>query len=347
MTISKSLISPTKSSRANSISPPLDPWQQATSLVKTVCFLAGPVSFLDDTCAELHKAGLGRAVTAHDTPAIYNWLVTTFSYQGISDQVARGYIEKHGSASWSVIEQSFKGPCCDKLRSYWQFNNCKYNKSKRTCSVPHRIEKCPLPRLPLRNGRLNQMAASLFLFIRDIAGGDLVAWIESQLASSGLNGHAISDATQEALIGPMRNVYGVSDKVLNMALSSLFLGVRDSHPDWFNIGVSMVTIDSLVHNFLHRTGVLQDLGMPHQFGPACYQPNGCAQILRRIADQIDARLFNPAFPTVFPRFIQYAIWRYCAAEGLNICNGVKIDDRYACADNYCRVGSLCRRNQLK
>jgi hypothetical protein len=39
-----------------------------------------------------------------------------------------------------------------------------------------------LPKHPLRNGRLNQTAYSLFLFIRDIADGDLVAWIDRQLA---------------------------------------------------------------------------------------------------------------------------------------------------------------------
>ena len=38
----------------------------------------------------------------------------------------------------------------------------------------------PLPTHQLRNGRLNQMAYSLFLFIRDIADGDLVGWIDQQ-----------------------------------------------------------------------------------------------------------------------------------------------------------------------
>jgi hypothetical protein len=38
--------------------------------------------------------------------------------------------------------------------------------------------------LALRNGHLNQMAYSLFLFIRDVAGGDLVAWIDEQLEAA-------------------------------------------------------------------------------------------------------------------------------------------------------------------
>jgi len=41
-----------------------------------------------------------------------------------------------------------------------------------------------LPKHNLRNGRLNQTAYSLFLFIRDIADGDLVGWIDGQLQAA-------------------------------------------------------------------------------------------------------------------------------------------------------------------
>jgi hypothetical protein len=47
---------------------------------------------------------------------------------------------------------------------------------------------------------------------------------------------------------------------------------------------------------------------------------GCASILRLIASHVDAREFNPSFPPIFPRFVQHAIWSYCAEGGLNICN---------------------------
>jgi hypothetical protein len=30
-----------------------------------------------------------------------------------------------------------------------------------------------------------------------------------------------------------------------------------------------------------------------------------------------ARQFNPTFPRTFPRFVQYAIWRYCSQGGLD------------------------------
>ena len=37
---------------------------------------------------------------------------------------------------------------------------------------------------------------------------------------------------REAIIGPLRNVYGVSDKVLAMALSSLLLSAGRRRPLW-------------------------------------------------------------------------------------------------------------------
>jgi hypothetical protein len=40
---------------------------------------------------------------------------------------------------------------------------------------PDHFPACPLPTHDLRNGRLNQAAYSLFLFMRDVANGDLSA----------------------------------------------------------------------------------------------------------------------------------------------------------------------------
>jgi hypothetical protein len=49
-------------------------------------------------------------------------------------------------------------------------------------------------------------------------------------------------------------VFGVSDKVLTITLSSLLNGARKHRPIWFETGNVMIAIDTLVHNFLHRTG---------------------------------------------------------------------------------------------
>jgi hypothetical protein len=88
----------------------------------------------------------------------------------------------------------------------------------------------------------------------------------------------------------------------------------------------MITIDSLVHNFLHRTGALHQLDAAHPYGPVCYGPNGCADLLEGLARHVDAWAFNPEFPAYFPRFIQNAICRFCAAGERNICNGNQIAD---------------------
>jgi hypothetical protein len=49
---------------------------------------------------------------------------------------------------------------------------------------------------------------------------------------------------------------------------------------------------------------------------------------------------------VFPRFVQHAIWRFCAADGLNVCNGNRVDDRKSCENSYCQLFSKCSRKTL-
>ena len=145
-----------------------------------------------------------------------------------------------------------------------------------------------------------------------------------------------------ALVDPMRSIYGVSDKVLAMALSSLLLtGKRRKH--WFDVGASFVVVDTLVHNFLHRTGILGRLNANHAYGPGCYRPGGCADVLYTLADYIDVSALNPAYPRVFQRFVQGAVWRYCAGVGFNVCNGNRIDDRDRCDNIFCRLHRVCDR----
>jgi hypothetical protein len=176
------------------------------------------------------------------------------------------------------------------------------------------------------------------LFIRDVAGGDLVGWIDRRLRQANRRSdHSTILRTQEALIGPLRNVYGISDKVLNMVLSDLLMAAPRSKRYWFATGVSMIAIDTLVHNFLHRTGILRKFSGQHSYGPACYKPDGCADIIERVSSQIDARQFNPNYPAVFPRFVQHAIWRFCAQQELDICNGNRIQDQRRCGNKGCAL----------
>jgi hypothetical protein len=190
------------------------------------------------------------------------------------------------------------------------------------------------------------MAYSLFLFMRDVADSDFVGWIDQQLDAVDPQTPDRLAALREAIIGPLRNVYGVSDKVLAMALSNLLVAAG-RRPLWVEVGGTFVAVDTLVHNFLHRTGILRRLSADHPYGDRCYRPGGCAGILHLLAAHIDARQFNPAFPATFPRFVQSAIWRYCAEEGLAICNGNRIDDDASCDNRHCQLFRRCDRIVLR
>jgi hypothetical protein len=323
-----------------------DGYAYAHRIIHTVCCLAGAASFVDDAHDNLVNEGVLGAIAAHNTPVLFDWMVRAFSFQGIADAIAADYMDKHGAVTWDAIAAALDaGPACSKLESYWQLHDCGYRKGSGTCNEPNQLSGCPLPKHPLRNGRLNQTAYSLFLFIRDVADGDLVAWIDTQLAEP-------DDRTDpdritrmiERLVGPLRQVYGVADKVVMMTLSSLLLASNKTI--WSEVGASMIAVDTLVHNFLHRTGILHRLGANHPYGTACYRPNGCADIIRTVSTRIDARPFNRTFPQAFPRFVQLAIWRYCTQGYLNICNGNRIDDRHACQNRYCQLHPQCDRKPL-
>jgi hypothetical protein len=321
----------------------------AVRLIHAVCGLAGSATLVDDIRADLRADKVQAAIRHRDTAVVFDWLMAALSYQGISDQVAYEYMERHGRAEWRDIDQKLgRGVSCPKLKSYWHFHGCRYEKVSRTCAEPEHIGGCPLPSHDLRNGHLNQAAYSVFLFIRDIADGDLIGWIDAQLAAANSPpgpGRLIRMAA--ALIEPLRQVYGVSDKVLAMALSALLLGAPEKMVLWTEVGGCMIAIDTLVHNFLHRTGILARFNANHLYGTACYRPGGCAEIIQAVAEHIDARQFNPSFPKVFPRFVQYAIWKYCSQSGLDVCNGNRIDDGRRCENKDCRVRLMCDRVALR
>src|SRR6202035_5520104 len=242
----------------------------AVRLIHAVCGLAGSPSLLDEIRAELRAEKVRAAIRNHDTGPVFDWLMAGLSYQGISNQVAYDYMERHGRATWRDIDQKLgHGVGCPKLKSYWHFHDCRYDKVSRTCAEPEHIGGCPLPSHDLRNGRLNQTAYSLYLFICDIADGDLIGWIDAQLeAANSPPGPGRLPRMAAALIEPMREIYGVSDKVLAMALSALLLSAPEKMGLWIEVGGCMIAIDTLVHNFLHRTGILARFNANHPYGLA-------------------------------------------------------------------------------
>jgi hypothetical protein len=329
------------------------PTQRSTritiQLLGSVCQIAGARSLIDDARVGLARHGVIAAVQRHDTPAIFDWMVDALSYQGVSDSVAYSYMEQHGRIRWHGIAARLSSrPSCAKLKGYWLFEDCGNRKAANSCANPEHRPDCPLPRHDLRNGRLNQTAYSLFLFLRDLADSDIVSWIDGRLAM--VPSEPANDRParlRQALLEPLGHVYGVSNKVLAMALAELLLGGDVKRPAWIEAGTVMIAVDTLVHNFLHRTGILRAFGAEHLYGPRCYAPTGCASIIERLAGKIDARRFNPGYPANFPRFAQNAIWRFCAESGLNRCNGHRIDDRLACEQADCPVFAGCARVPLK
>ena len=320
----------------------------AVQIIHGVCGLAGSRTLIDEFRAELRAEKVLAAIRRRQTGPVFDWLMSALSYQGISDQVAYEYMDKHGRAKWRDIEQKLdRRATCPKLKSYWHFHECRYQKTSRTCSEPDHIEHCPLPSHDLRNGRLNQTAYSLFLFVRDIADGDLIDWIDCQLQTvDKLAGPDRLARMRAVLIDPLREIYGLSDKVLTMALSCLLLGAPKRMRLWIEVGSSMIAIDTLVHNFLHRTGILRRFKTAHEYGAGCYEVGGCAEIIQEVAERIDARQFNPSFPHIFPRFVQHAIWRYCSQSGLDMCNGNRIDDSRRCGNKDCKLRMMCDRVTL-
>jgi len=292
-------------------------FDRSARLVSRICRIAGAQNLVDDARVGLARHRVIAPVQRHGPPTIFKSLIDALSYQGVSDSIAYSYMEQHGRIRWQDIAAGLaEQPSCAKLHGYWLFEDCGNRKAAASCASPERRPKCPLPRHDLRNGRLNQTAYSLFLFLRDLTDDDIVSWIDSRLAMVSSEPIANRPALlRQALLEPLGHVYGISNKVLAMALAELLLGGDAKRPVWIEAGTVMIAIDTLVHNFLHRTGILRAFNAEHPYGPRCYAPTGCAAIIERLANKIDARQFNPSYPATFPRFVQHAIWRFCAESG--------------------------------
>ena len=77
--------------------------------------------------------------------------------------------------------------------------------------------------------------------------------------------------------------YGVSDKVLSMSFANLLLAGDADRERWKVAGAGMIAIDTLVHNWLHRSGILKHMVAEHAYGSQCYGTHGCASIITTVA----------------------------------------------------------------
>ncbi len=288
------------------------------------------------------QGDLIAAIDARDTTAIYRMLIDGFSLQGISDTNAFAYISKHGNAEWSALSTVLQSTdrICPKLDGFEQYRGCRFRKHAATCANQASLPECPVPKLRLRKGLLNEQAVSLYFFVAEKCEGDVVAFIEQQLAAGASAPDPIT-SQRELLVAAFGGVVGVSRKLASMMLATLLLAAGPRRPAWEAVGRSMIVIDSLVHNFLVRTGILSDFNAEHAYGPRCYGQAGCEAVLRLIT----AGLSDGA--SWSPREVQHAIWRFCAGGELGICNGNNIDDRKRCRLASCPLRKRCRRIALR
>jgi hypothetical protein len=182
--------------------------------------------------------------------------------------------------------------------------------------------------------------------MRDITQDDLVSWIDRRLEAVDGSAHHRPARLAAAVLEPFTQIYGISDKVVSMSLAGLLLAGDHDRERWRTAGGAMIAIDTLVHNWMHRTGILDRFNSRHLYGPHCYRASSCADIVRLVSARIDARRFNPDFPKNFPRFVQHAIWSFCAENGMAMCNGNQIDDRERCELDHCPLYERCGRMAL-
>ncbi len=310
--------------------------KHAVRIIQAIYRLARSDKLLDTKVIDPTRDMLRNALLSHDTGLIFDWLAGVFALQGISDAVAVEYMRRNGSPTWKLLSADLaRKPSCPRLSSFWNYQ-CDYSKTLRTCARPDHFRACPVPAMKLRNGRLNVTAWSLFLFIKDVAHGDLVKWLGRRIRIEKHQQRTMQE-DRNRLLAPLNGVYGVANKVLSMGLADLLLAAPPRWRGWNRIGGSLIVIDSLVHNNLARTGILARDKATHSFGLACYQQRGCADVIDRVALKLGAA----------PRAVTHAIWRYCAQDGFDICNGNRTDDRKRCANIYCRLYGICDRRQLR
>jgi hypothetical protein len=324
--------------------PEVDP----VGLVTEICCDGGGTTWIRDIRRGLRKHGIPQALRDRDAARVFDWLMGSFSYQGVSDAAAESYIAAHGNVTYRAIHRGLKGRrrACPKLAGFTAYSGCGYRKAVRTCRNPTGLEVCPVPSHDLRRGGLNQAAYSLYFFLRDVCAGDLGGFIDRTVAIAD-GDHGSAAAARQALLKQLTRISGVSDKLVNMTFSELLIAAYPRRRRWVEVGLGMIAIDTLVHNFLHRTGILRAFKAEHQYGVRCYRPTGCTGVIEQLSQRIDCRQFGRQLPAYAPRFIQRSLWAFCAQQQWNICNGNQIDDRRRCRNRDCPVFADCGRLALR
>ena len=272
---------------------PHSPFQTVVKRITAVCDATAPCSLLLDLRARLERQSVPAAVKAHDTAALYDWLMPTLSYQGVSDAVAWAYMDRYGSVTHAEVVAALDAtPACPRLGCYWSYAECGFAKSAYTCGSPEHLDDvCPVPRHDLRNGRLNQTAYSLALFLRDVCGDDLVGWLDTRLLAADMPGSVNRPAVlRTAVLDPLSGIYGVSAKGLVDGAGRLtpcrrpraraMAGCRGQHDRRRHAGPQLDA-----PQWVPR----RPRGPNTLTGRAATLPAGCASIIETASEHIDAR----------------------------------------------------------
>lgn len=303
------------------------------------------------TMAKILTSDLDNRAKTRD---LFRSFMGHFSLQGISDKIVAEFRAKHGAITYLQISRRINTQrknhpnLCGKLKSFELFKSCGYKKEKFTCKNMRMLMRCPLRFHVLLKGVLNVKAYSFYFYLGDECHGDLITHIDNIILKHfrvGVDEPSATIAAKDDLIGSLTKIFGVGNKLANMTLSS-FLMADQTRVYHIKVARALVAIDSLVHNFFHRTGALQLYECSHNYGPSCFK--NCVQIVNTLSKHIDVKIFKEDQPRYFPRFVQHSIWYFCAGDGADICNGKNIDDSEPCnMEGICPVYDLCGRITLK
>ncbi len=307
---------------------PPENWQMA---LKSVVEATIDLDYVDNVRSRWSSLkGAGPEVIASTLYEIAN-------YQGMSDRAASSWLVTNGNPDFLELADRLTREQCACAASAAGINNCGYLRSQNVCSHPALLSLCIVPTIPARKGQLARLAVALSYWAAALPDQCLVAWARSKLK----RGDPRSGAA--AMVEDLKSLPGVSDKVASMIASDIAIGLSARRPALFASGASVVVVDSLVHNLLLRSGAILAEGKPHTFGSACYATDGCRDLIVRFSETIDARRYNSAWPQTAPRMLQHALWRFCAGNEFNVCNGNQIHAGTKCKTSICPARRRCAR----
>lgn len=285
---------------------------------------------LEECDAEYHKPAIRDALDGKNA-RLFKTLIGAFKYVGGSDYVNQKiWQEMNPKPTYYRLKREIKTAKCSKLATFDQFNNCGYKKNT-SCNEPQFFKRCQLPKYNMRNGKLNQMVFSVYLFLRDSCEGDFIGFVKGRIGSpqqiAGIEEKELSK-TAENLVIELDRIFNVGLKLSNMVMSGLFYS-RVGRWNYRRLHPHMVAVDTLVHAFLERTGTLKRFKKDHSYGEKrCHSKGGCIEVINEIARRIDCKRFNDEYPSYYPRMVQACIWKFCTDNCNKIkCKINKLDDK--------------------